>query len=136
MLNVFTDGAYSSARNQGGIGVVVVKDGKVIQSFNKGYKNTTNNKMELTAVISVLYAINKPLDKLVINTDSMYVIGCATRGWQRKKNQSLWQLYDRVFEQASSYCSDIVFNHVKGHDTNEYNNLADKLAVEASHLEL
>ena len=51
----------------------------------------------------------------------------------RKKNRDLWALFDYFYDQAQKYCSDIQFEWVKGHENNEYNNIADKLAVEASH---
>ena len=136
ILTIYTDGAYSSATEQGGIGIVVVKDGNAIQTFNKGFKNTTNNQMELLAVIASLNAINKHYDEVCIYTDSMYVIGCATKGWKRKKNQSLWKKYDETYSQALQFCENISFCHVKGHEDDTFNNMADKLAVEARSLVL
>jgi ribonuclease HI len=62
----------------------------------------------------------------------MYVIGCATLGWKRKKNINLWNEFDKELERVSKLCSDITFKHVKGHDSNYWNNYVDKLAVEAS----
>ena len=121
-LEVFTDGAFSSSRNTGGVGVVFVIDG---------------NKCELLAVIYALNAVSRKIESLTIYSDSQYVIGCATKGWKRKKNVELWNLYDKVFAKASQFCPDIKFCWVKGHTSNsdffsEMNNLADKLAVEAS----
>ena len=55
------------------------------------------------------------------------------KGWKRKKNQNYWQLFDKVYNRAKKFCSDIKFEWTKGHNTNEYNNLADRLAVEDSH---
>lgn len=134
MYKIYTDGAYSSKRDQGGLGIIIVKDDNLsIQRYNKSFYKTTNNRMELSAVIIALKAIKKPIDKLCIYTDSMYVIGCATKGWQRKKNQDLWKLFDEVFKKASFLCSDgIEFIHVKGHNGNKWNEEADKLAVMAS----
>lgn len=129
---IYTDGSYSSARDQGGVGIVVLKDGKQIQKFSKPYKNTTNNKMELIAVILALTAIKNPIEKLTIITDSMYVLGCATKGWKRKKNQDLWKDFDKAYEKAKSLCKEINFEWTKGHEDNEYNNLCDALAVQAS----
>lgn len=133
-LEVFTDGAFSSSRNTGGVGVVFVIDGKKSYEFSKMIPNTTNNKCELLAVIYALNAVSRKIESLTIYSDSQYVIGCATKGWKRKANISLWKAYDKVYEKASSFCSNIRFEWVKGHDRNEYNNLADKLAVEASQL--
>lgn len=139
VIEFYTDGAYSSARKAGGIGIVIVKNGVKVYEHSKTYYDTTNNKCELLAVITALHSISKPVDQIIIHSDSQYVIGCATMGWKRKKNIDLWKLYDKVYEKASSYCSDITFSWVKGHDksgtfNNEMNNLADKLAVDASHV--
>ena len=131
-IEIFTDGAYSSSRNVGGIGIVFIINGKLAYEFNKSISDTTNNKCELLAVIYALNSISKPIDSLTIYSDSQYVIGCITKGWQRKKNIELWELYDKVFLKASKYCSDIKFIWVKGHSDNDYNNKADKLAQNAS----
>lgn len=134
VLECYTDGAFSPMRNAGGVGVVFIISGVKVHTFSKKIENTTNNKCELIAVIIALNAISKPIDSVIIYSDSQYVIGCATKGWKRKANISLWKAYDKVYEKASSFCSNIRFKWVKGHDRNEYNNLADKLAVEASQL--
>lgn len=136
-LEIFTDGAFSSSRNTGGVGVVFVINGEKSYEFSKMIPNTTNNKCELLAVIYALNAISRNIKSLTIYSDSQYVIGCATKGWRRKKNVELWNLYDKVFEKARKFCSDINFCWVKGHTSNsdffsEMNSLADKLAVEAS----
>ena len=127
MIEVYTDGAYSSSRNQGGLGIVFIKDNKVIAKFSKTYKNTTNNRMELMAVIIALQSI-KDENEITIYSDSMYVIGTATQGWKRKKNLDLWEKYDAVIDSFKT----VTFKHVKGHSTNMYNNLCDEMAVAAS----
>lgn len=130
---IYTDGAYSSSRNQGGIGVVILRDGEYKSKYSKGFKDTTNNRMELIAVIIALRAIKNPINSLTIYSDSMYVIGCATLGWKRKKNVELWMKFDEVFKQASKLVNTpIHFEHVKGHSNSVYNNLCDELAVQAS----
>lgn len=128
----YTDGAYSSSRNQGGIGIVFLKNGEKISEYSKGFKNTTNNRMEISAVLAVFRCFKKPIDNLIIYTDSMYVIGCATLGWKRKKNVKLWQIFDKEFNRISKLCPNIQFKHVKGHAENYWNNYVDKLAVNAS----
>lgn len=128
----YTDGAYSSARDQGGIGLVILHDGKVIQQFSRMYKHTTNNQMELGAIIIVLRAVKGPIDSLTIYTDSMYCIGCATLGWKRKKNQKMWEEFDKQYKRVKTLCSDIKFEHIKGHNGDKYNEICDKLAVKAS----
>ena len=127
MIEVYTDGAYSSSRNQGGLGIVFIKDNKVIAKFSKTYKNTTNNRMELMAVIIALQSI-KDENEITIYSDSMYVIGTATQGWKRKKNLDLWEKYDAVIDTFKT----VTFKHVKGHSTNMFNNLCDEMAVAAS----
>lgn len=128
----YTDGAYSSVRNQGGIGVVFLRNGKKVFEKSQGYKDTTNNQMEIVAALLVLKSFKSPVDSITIYTDSMYVIGCATRGWKRKKNVMLWQVFDLEFERVSKLCPNITFQHVKGHADNYWNNYVDKLAVSAS----
>lgn len=131
---LITDGAYSSARDQGGVGLVFLRDNEKILEYSKMYKGVTNNMMELAAVIIGLRLIKKPIDSLVIITDSMYVIGCATKGWKRKKNIKLWQEFDTQYERVKTLCPNICFEHVKGHDGNKWNEYCDKLAVKASQM--
>lgn len=130
---IYTDGAYSTLRNVGGVGLVFIKDNTKIFEWSKSIVNTTNNRCELYAVIKALQAISKPINSLIIYSDSQYVIGTITKGWQRKKNQDLWKSFDRMYAKAQRYCKDIKFEWVKGHDTNDWNNRCDYLAVEASH---
>lgn len=128
----YSDGAYSSSRNQGGIGIVLLRNKQKVFEFSKGFKDTTNNKMEIVAALMVLKCFKKPVDHITIFTDSMYVIGCATLGWQRKKNIFLWKLFDEEYARVSALCPNIEFQHVKGHAHNKWNNYVDKLAVNAS----
>ena len=131
-LKFYTDGAYSSARNAGGIGIVCLQDDEVILKYSKKYTNTTNNRMEMKAVILSLKSIQQEVDSITIVSDSQYVIGCATKGWKRKKNVDLWEEYDKAFEYASQFCSDIKFEWVHGHTGDRYNEMVDTLAVKAS----
>ena len=137
MYVLITDGAYSSSRDQGGLGFVFIRDGTKVFEYSKTVKNTTNNKMELGAIILGLRAIKGSIDSLVIVSDSMYCIGCATKGQKRKKNQKLWEAFDKEYSRVSSLCPNITWKHVKGHqnDSSEFtrwNNYVDKLAVRAS----
>lgn len=130
---IYTDGAYSSSRDQGGIGIVVLRDEEKVFHYSKGFRSTTNNQMELIAVMTALQAIKSPINSLTIYTDSMYVKGCATLGWKRKKNVELWMKFDKVFEKAQALVKEpIHIEHVKGHANNVYNNLCDEIAVQAS----
>ena len=130
----YTDGAYSSSRNQGGIGIVFIRNGKKITEFSRAFKNTTNNQMEIMAALAVLKCIQSHISTLTIYTDSMYVVGCASMGWKRKKNTRLWKAFDEELERVSTLCPSIKFQHVKGHADDKWNNYVDKLAVEASHI--
>lgn len=129
---LYTDGAYSSLRDQGGIGLIILKDNKKILEYSEMYKGVTNNIMELGAVIIGLKAIKNCIDSLIIFTDSMYVIGCATKGWKRSKNKSLWKEFDKQFQRVQELCPNVEFRHVKGHNGDLYNEEVDKLAVKAS----
>lgn len=131
-MNIYTDGACHSSTKIGGIGVVFTKNNQIIYKFSKQFTDTTNNRMEILAIIYALHAISKPIDIINIYSDSQYALGCITKNWSRKKNTDLWQLFDKVYSKAKTLCSNIQFNWIKGHDINEFNNVADKLAVEAS----
>lgn len=137
LYTLITDGAFSSSRNQGGYAFILLKEGNPILEFSQGVPNTTNNRMELMGIIIGLRAIKKPIDSLLIVSDSMYCIGTATLNWKRKANQDLWKVFDKEYQRVSKICSDIQFQHVKGHQKNDeeftkWNNRADNLAVEAS----
>ena len=126
------DGAYSSAKDQGGVGIVFLRGEEKILEYSKMFKGVTNNMMELGAVIIGLRLIKNPIDSLTIITDSMYVIGCATMGWKRKKNVRLWQEFDAQYTRVKEMCPDIQFKHVKGHNGDKWNEYCDNLAVRAS----
>jgi len=91
-----------------------------------GELNTTNNRMELKAVIEALQCCDHYND-FHIFSDSMYVINCASGKWKRKKNIDLWEEYSR-----SSHGKNIKFTWVKGHSGDKYNELVDKLARDES----
>jgi ribonuclease HI len=91
--------------------------------MSDGDKSTTNNKMELQAVIEGLRFI-KPKEECKIYSDSLYVINCAMGKWKRKANQDLWEEYEKV-----SLNKKVDFEWVKGHSGNEYNEKVDKMAL-------
>ena len=129
---LITDGAYSSSRDQCGIGLVFLREDKKILEYSKMYKGGTNNIAELVAVIVGFKMIKNPINSLTIYTDSEYVIGCATKGWKRKKNIHLWNEFDKQYTRIKELCSNIKFQHVKGHNGDQWNEYCDKLAVNAS----
>lgn len=137
-LKIFTDGAFSPLRNQGGVGIVILNENnEKIKEYSNKYDRTSNNQMELAAVVIALRSINNFYNSIVIYTDSQYVIGCATLNWQRKANKLLWTEYDKQYERVSELCPNIKFIHVKGHqkdnsEITKWNNYVDKLAQKAS----
>lgn len=130
MIEIYTDGAYSSSRNQGGWAFVVVQDNKVIHKDYEGLLNTTNNRMEIMGMLKALEWVKQnsiPLP-IKIYTDSMYVIGTLTLNWKMKKNIDLWEILIPLVNK------DIEYLHVKGHDGNKFNEECDKWAVFGSNL--
>ena len=128
VVKIYTDGAYAPSRNKGGWAFVVIKDNKKIHSSFFGEEETTNNRMEIQAVIEALiWAKENKLTKIEIFTDSMYVIGTMSKNWKRNKNHDLWEILDELVLNMT-----ISWNHVKGHEGDKYNELCDALAVEAS----
>lgn len=132
MLQIYTDGAYKSSIDQGGIGIVWMKDDKVFKKYSKGFKHTTNNKMELIAMLCAFKSIKTSMDEVEFISDSQYVLGCLTKGWKKKKNVELWNILDKEYERVKSLIKNIKFTHVRGHQDCFGNNLADELASNAS----
>lgn len=132
MLQIYTDGAYKSSIDQGGIGIVWMKDGKVFKKYSKGFKHTTNNKMELIAMLCAFKSIKTSMEEVEFISDSQYVLGCLTMGWKKKKNVELWNILDKEYERVKFLIKNIKFTHVRGHQDCFGNNLADELASNAS----
>lgn len=127
-MDIYTDGACSPNPGFGGYAAVIVRDGYVIKKI-QGYKeSSTNNEMELKAVVEALKYINSLDIKEQINifSDSLYVVNSINNNWKRNKNIELWLEIDKYSKPLS-----INWSHIKGHSTNLYNNLCDRLAVEA-----
>lgn len=129
---IYTDGAYSPLRQQGGVGIIMLENNEKILEYSNMYKRTSNNQMELGAIIIALRLIKKEYDSIIIYTDSQYCVGCATLGWQRKKNKKLWQEFDSQMERISKLCSNVKFEHVKGHNGDYWNEYCDSIAVKSS----
>ena len=132
MLQIYTDGAYKSSIDQGGIGIVWIKDDEVFKKYSKGFKHTTNNKMELIAMLCAFKSIKTSMEEVEFISDSQYVLGCLTKGWKKKKNVELWNILDKEYERVKSLVKNIKFTHVRGHQDCFGNNLADELASNAS----
>lgn len=130
MIHVYTDGAYSSSRDQGGWSYVVLYKNQLIKKEFGGIKATTNNRMEILAVLNAVELFKNTTQSVNIYTDSMYVVGSLTLNWKRNANLDLW-------EKFNSYdLSKFNFLHVKGHNDNKYNEMCDDLAVLGSHLKI
>ena len=123
---VYTDGAYSPSTNKGGIGFVILKNNKEFFSYNKMFKNTTNQRMELLALCVALESIKNP-SRIKVVTDSMYLVGTLNKNWKRKANIDLWSRLDK----AISKHNNVLVEWCKGHAGSEYNEKADKLASNA-----
>ncbi len=134
-VNIFTDGAARGNPGPGGYGVVLIA-GKHYKELSAGYRNTTNNRMELLAVIKALEAMKVEGINITIHTDSKYVCDAVTKGWvfnwQRtnfkdKKNADLWRQFLRLYPKNK-----ITFKWVKGHAGHKENERCDVLATTAA----
>lgn len=127
-LIVFTDGAFSNSRNRGGYAFVVREDNKFTKRYLRGINNTTNQRTEMLAVISLFrYLLNlNKVPKTLIVSDSMYVIGTTCENWKMNANIDLWKTYFYLYDQLKDR---VDFKHVRGHQGIEGNELADIYAV-------
>jgi ribonuclease HI len=135
MINycIYTDGSCR-ANGNGGIGVVWLKNGEKVYEYSKGYKNVTNNIMELSAIYVALRSIKKEIDSLEIISDSEYALGCIfNEKWNPKKNKELIaKIKNQLVETQKLVKSPIKCTHTYGHADDKWNNLCDKLATNAS----
>lgn len=124
----YTDGSCDnlSQERAGGSAYVILKDGEIVKMKNHGQLNTSNNRMELLAIIS---AVNACPDGAFIDiyTDSQYCILVLSKSYKPKKNPDLYELYKKCV----AHVGGVRFHWVKGHDGNTYNELADQLAYGA-----
>ncbi len=135
-LIIYTDGAARGNPGPGGYGAILMYGNKT-KELSAGYRLTTNNRMELLAVISALKALTKENISLTIYSDSQYVINSVEKKWLDnwvktnfkggKKNKDLWMEFYRLSKKFS-----IKFVWVKGHAENIYNNRCDELATTAA----
>ena len=135
---IYTDGAYSSSRKQGGSAFIILKDGEKVMEWSKCWKRGTNNTAEILAIYSALSVFKNPVNSITVYSDSQYCLGCIFNNWKRKANLKLWKLFDNMFENLKLLCSNIKGIHIDGHSKDDsehtkYNNWVDRLAVEASH---
>jgi ribonuclease HI len=132
---IYTDGASSGNPGPGGYGVVLIY-GKHRLEKSAGYRLTTNNRMELLAVIEGLEALKINGSRVVVYTDSTYVADSVEKGWvfqweskafKKKKNPDLWKRFLIVYRKHN-----VRFVWIKGHANNPENEICDRLAVAAS----
>ena len=135
-IAIYTDGAASGNPGPGGYGAVLISAKGHYKELSEGYRNTTNNRMELLSVIVALEAIKKPCDAVTVFSDSKYVVDSVEKGWvynwvkkgfKGKKNADLWRRFLAVAKEHK-----VSFEWVKGHAGNKYNEICDQLAVRAS----
>lgn len=135
-IQIYTDGAARGNPGRGGFGAILIW-GNVKKELSKGYRLTTNNRMELMAAIAALEAMKKNNLELLIYSDSNYVVKANEEGWLKnwirtdfkggKKNKDLWIRFYKLSQNHK-----IKFQWVKGHHTNIYNIRCDELATQAA----
>ncbi len=132
---IYTDGASRGNPGPGGYGAILQWKNKK-KELSAGYQKTTNNRMELMAVISALESLKKEGLDVIIYTDSKYVANAVEKGWlfnwikkrfKNKKNKDLWLRFLESYRKHS-----IQFKWVKGHADNPFNNRCDELATQAA----
>lgn len=136
-IYLFTDGACSGNPGPGGYGVIL-RYGEHEKELSEGFRKTTNNRMELMAVIKGLEALKKPNQQVTVVSDSKYVVDAIKqkwlfewekKGWKKVKNADLWQQFLGLYRQHH-----VTFHWIKGHDGHPENERCDELAVMASQL--
>ena len=132
---IYTDGSARGNPGNGGYGVVLIS-GEYRKELSQGYKKTTNNRMELLAVIVALEKIKQQPSDVTVYSDSKYVVDAVGKKWvfnweknnfKKKKNPDLWIRFLKVFRKHR-----VSFVWVKGHANNTENERCDFLAVEAA----
>ena len=136
-VNIYTDGACKGNPGKGGYGIIMEWVGKpYIKEFSRGYRKTTNNRMELLAVIVALEQLKKDGLETDIYSDSKYVVDAVNKGWvfgwekkgfQGKKNPDLWRRFLKVYKKHK-----VRFHWIKGHNEHRQNERCDALAVKAA----
>ncbi len=134
-ITIYTDGAASGNPGPGGYGAILMCGGHR-KELSAGYAHTTNNRMELLAVIVALEALKYEGCRVKVYTDSSYVVDAVEKGWlfqwermafKKKKNPDLWMRFLKIYRRHQ-----VKFNWVKGHAGHPLNERCDQLAVAAS----
>jgi ribonuclease HI len=137
MVHLYTDGAASGNPGPGGYALILEWVGKGhSKTHSQGYKHTTNNRMELMAVIEGLRMLKNPATEVVVFTDSKYICDAVEKkwvfGWEQKnfkdkKNIDLWKAFLVVYRKHR-----VRIQWIKGHNQHPQNEWCDKAAVQAS----
>ena len=134
-ITIYTDGASRGNPGPGGYGVVLMA-GPYRREIAEGFRKTTNNRMELLAVIVGLEALKRPGMNVTIYSDSKYVVDSVEKGWiwgwikkgfSGKKNPDLWMRFINIYRQHT-----VKFVWIKGHNDTPENERCDRLAVAAA----
>ena len=134
-IEIFTDGSSRGNPGPGGYGVIL-RCGEHYKELSEGFAQTTNNRMELTAVIVGLEAVKRPNAEIILYSDSKYVVDSVNKGWvfgwerknfEKRLNADLWIRFLAVYRRHR-----VRFVWVKGHADNPMNNRCDQLAVAAA----
>jgi ribonuclease HI len=132
---IYTDGSCLSNPGPGGWAVLLMY-GKKEEILKGGESDTTNNRMEMTAILNALKWLNKNVKtsetKIELFSDSNLLIQSLTKGWKRKANLDIWKQIDREYSLLNKKNIKVGWNWVKGHSVNEYNALVDETAVSES----
>jgi ribonuclease HI len=136
MITIYTDGSSRGNPGPGGYGVILMY-GHHRKELSQGYRLTTNNRMELLAVIEGIKAVQKKELPIMVYSDSQYVVRAIEEGWLEnwiktdfkggKKNRDLWKLYHSLSKEYR-----VKLTWVKGHAENPHNNRCDELATAAA----
>ena len=137
-VHIYTDGAAKGNPGNGGYGVVMELVGtNYKKEFYEGFRHTTNNRMELLAVIVGLEKITKPNMKVLVISDSKYVVDSVEKKWVfgwaaksdfgKKANEDLWRRFLRIYKQRK-----VTFHWIKGHAGHAENERCDVLAVQSA----
>ena len=139
-VKIYTDGACKGNPGPGGYGIIMEWVGKpYVKEFSQGFRKTTNNRMELLAVIVALEQLKKDGLEIDVYSDSKYVVDAVSKGWvfgwqkkgfQGKKNPDLWRRFLQVFRKHK-----VRFHWIKGHNEHPQNERCDALAVKAAESE-
>lgn len=133
VVELYTDGAASGNPGPGGYGLVL-RYGNHVKEGSDGFRLTTNNRMELLAVIVGLEMLTRPCE-VVVTSDSKYVVDAVEKGWvfgwqkknfKGKKNPDLWKRFLQIHQKHK-----VSFKWIKGHAGHLENERCDRLAVEA-----